>query len=350
MPEKPSPVGEYITALKNSDRFGPQVVACRTFPAIDARTAKNARVFPGGLTDLLEAMGISALYSHQAEAIELIQQGDDVLISTPTASGKSLIYNLPVFATLLENPQARALYLFPLKALAQDQARAITAMGELLSGQPAFPRILSSIYDGDTTAYQRKKIRESLPAILITNPDMLHLSLLAYHEIWGHLFANLTHVIIDEVHTYRGVFGSHMAWVLRRLQRICHLYGADPVFVLSSATVGNPTELGRNLLGRQVRVVTRSGAPQGARHVILLQPQDSAAGCGTMLLDAALHRNLRTIVYTQSRKMTELITMWSTRRLKGRRQEGKIASYRAGFLPEDRRAIEEKLASGELLG
>ncbi|WP_457574998.1 DEAD/DEAH box helicase [Desulfolithobacter sp.] len=350
MSEKLSPVGEYVTALKSSDRFGPQVVAHRIFPAIGARTVKSASVLPGALNDLLEAMGISALYSHQAEAIELIQQGNDVLISTPTASGKSLIYNLPVFARLLENPQATALYLFPLKALAQDQARAINAMGKLLPGQPPFSHNLSSIYDGDTTAYQRKKIRESLPAILITNPDMLHLSLLAYHEIWGHLFANLTHVIIDEVHTYRGVFGSHMAWVLRRLQRICHLYGANPVFVLSSATVGNPAELGRNLLGREVRVVTRSGAAQGARHIILLQPLDSAAGCGTMLLDAALHRHLRTIVYTQSRKMTELITMWSTRRLKGRQLEKKIASYRAGFLPEDRRAIEEKLASGELLG
>ncbi|WP_456473168.1 DEAD/DEAH box helicase [Desulfolithobacter sp.] len=350
MPEKPSPVGEYVNALKNSDRFGPQVVAHRIFPAIDAGTAKNTRVLPGPLTSLLEAMGIPALYSHQAEAIELIQQGNDVLVSTPTASGKSLIYNLPVFAALLKDSQARALYLFPLKALAQDQARTITSLAEHLSVKTVFPQAICSIYDGDTTSHQRKKIRESLPSILITNPDMLHLSLLAYHEIWGHLFANLTHVIIDEVHTYRGVFGSHMAWVLRRLQRICRLYGADPVFVLSSATVGNPTELGRKLLGRHVQAVTRSGAPRGTRHVILLQPHDSAAGSATMLLDAALHRKLRTIVYTQSRKMTELITMWSSRRLQKRQQEQKIASYRAGFLPEDRRAIEEKLASGQLLG
>ncbi len=271
------------------------------------------------------------------------------MVATPTASGKSLIYNLPVFNELLRNPQARALYLFPLKALAQDQLKNLETLGALLPDHfLEIQRQPAAIYDGDTTSYFRKKIREHLPAILISNPDMLHLSLLPYHHLWGTLFANLTHIILDEVHTYRGVFGSHMAWVIRRLKRICKVYGSDPVFILSSATIGNPEELGNLLLSSPVQVVSESGAPRAKRNVILLNPLDSAPTAATMLLEAALHRNLRTIVYTQSRKMTELITIWCERRLK--EHSGCIASYRAGFLPEDRRRIEEQLTTGDLLG
>ncbi|RUM37995.1 MAG: DEAD/DEAH box helicase, partial [Desulfobulbus sp.] len=246
------------------------------------------------------------------------------------------------------NPRARALYLFPLKALAQDQLKGINRLAALMPGcfsDRSLPA--AAVYDGDTSSYHRKKIRDHLPAILLTNPDMLHLSLLPYHHLWGTLFANLTHVVLDEVHTYRGVFGSHMAWVIRRLRRICSVYGSNPVFILSSATIGNPEELGEKLLSEQVSVITESGAPQAKKNFILLNPLDSAPIAATMLLEAALHRKLRTIVYTQSRKLTELITLWSQKRCKENRD--KIASYRAGFLPEDRRRIEQKLASGELL-
>ena len=340
-------VREYVAALKGSSRFGPQVVAHRVLAARQPELAATD-ILPAELTRVLAELGINALYNHQAEAIELISRRQNVLVATPTASGKSLIYNLPVFATLLANPGARALYIFPLKALAQDQLRAIEQIGALLP--PRFRdqcRNLAAIYDGDTSGYRRRKIRGDLPAILITNPDMLHLALLPYHDLWSGLFAELTHVIIDEVHTYRGVFGSHMAWVLRRLQRICRLYGSDPTFVLSSATVGNPQELARDLINADVRVIDSSGAPTPPRNVILINPLDSAAHAATMLLAAALHRGLRTIVYTQSRKMTELVTMWARRRLS--RFSDRIASYRAGFLPEDRRRIERALADGDLL-
>ncbi|HDL98033.1 MAG TPA: DEAD/DEAH box helicase [Desulfobacteraceae bacterium] len=345
----PGSVAEYLAAFKGSEHFGPQIVAHRLLPADEAEFAGPVPGLPRALEELLEKMGIRHLYSHQAQAVNLIMQGRNVLVATPTASGKSLIYNLPVFAGLLADPGARALYLFPLKALARDQVKTITAMAahlpEFFADQGRQP---AAIYDGDTSPYQRKKIRDNLPSILVTNPDMLHLALLPYHDIWGHLFANLTHVVIDEVHTYRGVFGSHMAWVVRRLKRICKLYGADPVFIMSSATVGNPEELGRGLTGEAVEVITRSGTPRPPRNIVLLNPLDSAPYTAALLLEAAVRRGLRTIVYTQSRKMTELITMWTGRRIGDLRDN--IASYRAGFLPEDRRNIEKRLADGSLLG
>jgi DEAD/DEAH box helicase domain-containing protein len=342
-------VAEYIAALTGSDRFGPQVAARKRHPESSAETAP----WPPGLSPALEQLlgeaGIEGLYSHQAQAIELILSGSHVVIATPTASGKSLIYNLPVFDSLLRNPAARALYLFPLKALAQDQVRTINSLAALL---PAcfHKRGLTpaAIYDGDTSSHRRKKIRDNLPGILVTNPDMLHLSMLPYHDLWRGLFCNLTHVIIDEVHTYRGVFGSHMAWVIRRLKRICSLYGSSPVFILASATIGNPEELAAALVDEPVAALTCSGAPRPPRNTVLLNPLDSAPYAATLLLEAAIRRGLRTIVYTQSRKMTELITMWAGRRIGGLKD--KIASYRAGFLPEDRREIEQRLSHGSLLG
>jgi len=342
-------VADYIAALKGSERFGPLVVASRRFASVDEIRAPAPQGIADKVLSLLEKMGIEKLYAHQAEAIDHILAGEDVLVATPTASGKSLIYNLPVLNTIVSRPYARALYLFPLKALAQDQVRTIESMASLLPEHFIDRGIAgAAVYDGDTTSYRRKKIRDNLPGVLVTNPDMLHLGLLPYHDLWGNLFANLTHVVIDEVHTYRGVFGSHMAWVIRRLRRICNLYGSNPVFVLSSATVGNPEELGTALLGAPVKAVTRSGSPRPPRNMLLLNPLDSAPYAATMLLESAVRRGLRTIVYTQSRKMTELITMWTGRRIEDMKE--KIASYRAGFLPEDRRQIEQRLADGTLLG
>ena len=341
-------VEEYIKALKGSKRFGRQVVAHRVFTHITGRTSPIGRQLNQKLIRTLKRLGISSLYSHQQQAIDHILDKKSVLVATPTASGKSLIYNLPVFQDITINPEAKALYLFPLKALAQDQLKTINRWAEML------PDFFSSInlqaaavYDGDTTGYHRKKIRDNLPAILLSNPDMLHLSLLPYHHLWGAFFANLSHIVLDEVHTYRGVFGSHMAWVLHRLQRICSLYGSNPVFILSSATIGNPAEFGKKLLSKPLRIITESGAPQPVRNIILYNPLDSAPVAATILLEAALHRKLRTIVYTQSRKLTELITLWCRKRVKGNKD--KIASYRAGFLPEDRREIERDLVTGKLL-
>jgi DEAD/DEAH box helicase domain-containing protein len=338
-------VAEYITALKGSPRFGPQVVHHERIEGGDGCFAELSVPLPPSLQGALAACGVSRLYSHQVAAIEKIRQGRDVMVATPTASGKSLIYNLPVFETVLREPAAAALYLFPLKALAQDQLRTLREM----TGRLTVPREpAAAIFDGDTSGYQRRKLRDNPPNILITNPDMLHLSMLAYHGGWRPFWANLTHVVIDEVHTYRGVFGSHMAWVLRRLQRICRLHGADPQFLLFSATVGNPGQLAADLLGRKVELVTETGAPRGDRHFIFINPWDGAAHTASLMLEAGLKRGLRTIVYTQSRKMTELVATWTQSRLGELRH--KLTAYRAGFLPEDRREIEAKLASGELLG
>ncbi|MDF1578526.1 MAG: DEAD/DEAH box helicase, partial [Desulfobulbales bacterium] len=339
-----SGVDEYIAALKGSSRFGPQVVHHEEIPAHPSRFSDLAEPLPPLLAEALAAAGFDKLYHHQATAVDLIRRGRDVIVATPTASGKSLIYNLPVFERIMAGG-GKGLYLFPLKALAQDQLRAVDKLAGFIS-KDLRPR--GAICDGDTSSYHRRKIRDNLPDILITNPDMLHLSMLGYHDRWSGLWQELSHVIIDEVHTYRGVFGSHMAWVLRRLLRICRHYGASPQFVLSSATVGNPAELAADLLGRGVETVTESTAPRSGRHFIFLNPHDSASHAASQMLEAALKRGLRTIVYTQSRKMTELIYVWTRARLGG--QHDKLTSYRAGFLPEERREIESRLSDGSLLG
>ncbi|RUM88553.1 MAG: DEAD/DEAH box helicase, partial [Thermodesulfatator sp.] len=265
--------------------------------------------------------------------------------ATPTASGKTLIYNVPVIEKFLERPESRALYLFPLKALAQDQLKAFNRMSGALSSalKPG-----AVIYDGDTSQRERTRIRKNPPNCLFTNPEMLHLSLLPYHGSWAVFWRNLSYVIIDEVHTYRGIMGSSMGWVFRRLRRICKKYGADPVFVLCSATIGNPDELAENLTGLKFQAITRSGAPQGKRHLLLVDPEGAgAAQTAVQLLLAAIKRGLRTICYTQSRKLTELVSLWAIQR--AGQLSDKISAYRAGFLPEERRLIEASLSSGELL-
>jgi len=338
-------VAEYITALKSSPRLGQQVVHHEELAEFPAAYAKNRIDWPRVLEEALRQMGIDALYRHQVSATDAVRRGENVIVSTPTASGKSLIYNLPVFEQIMRAPESTAMYLFPLKALAQDQLRAIQELAAMLPEElvPA-----AAIYDGDTTAYKRKKLRERPPNILITNPDMLHLSMLGFHSTWSDYFARLTHVILDEVHTYRGIFGSHMSWVLRRLKRICSYYGSRPQFILSSATVANPDELARDLLGEEAAVICESGAPRAKRHFIFINPLDSAATAASQLIEASLKRGLRTIVYTQSRKLTELVSIWTQQRLG--KLSSKLTSYRAGYLPEERREIEAKLSDGSLLG
>ncbi len=340
---------EYINSLKQSAKFGPQVVCHKIFSPVSRSLADSFPSLSPVIQKGLEKIGIKNLYSHQEEALRLIAERKDILIATPTASGKSLIYNLPVLQELLRDKDMHALYLFPLKALAQDQLRSLKTLAAHV-GNESLGKIerVGDIYDGDTSAYARRKLRENPPPILITNPDMLHLSFLPYHGSWSHFFKKLKFIIIDEIHTYRGVFGSHMAWVIRRLQRIAAHYGADPTFIMASATVGNPEELGRALIGGEVSTVVETGAPRPKRHMLFLNPWDSAASATCQLLEAALKRGLRTIVYTQSRKMTELITVWTRPRLGD--LADKLSSYRAGFLPEERREIENRLSTGKLLG
>ncbi len=294
----------------------------------------------------LETLGIRRLYSHQTEALAAVAAGRHVLTVTPTASGKSLIYMLPTLQAIAADPDARALYLFPYKALEQDQLQALRSM---IGAAGLGERVSAAIYDGDTPARERKKLRASPPGVLITNPDMLHLGFLAYHDEWRELFANLEYVVVDELHVYRGIFGSHFHHVMRRLARVCRRHGSDPRFIVSSATIGNPAEFATSLLGAEFACVTESGAPRAGQHFVFINP---AAGspytAATWLLEHCVRAGLRTIAFTKARKITELLASW----VAGTAPDlmPRIASYRAGYLPAERRAIETRLASGELMG
>ena len=361
----PAGVGEYIAALLASAKMGDQVTHHRLLPGAEPVFAPSRLPWPRAIGNLLEERGVR-LYSHQALATDHIRAGHSVVVATPTASGKSLIYNLPVLERHLHDPDARALYLFPLKALAQDQLAAFTA---LTATWPEAARPTAALYDGDTSDHFRRKIRRDPPTVLVSNPEMLHLGILPHHEQWAAFLAGLTHVVVDEAHTYRGVFGAHMAQVFRRLNRLAGRYGARPTYVLCTATVGNPGELASGLIGAGDSapvvveepdamaetprpadapvVIDTSGAPQGPRHFVFLNPEQSPATAAIDLLKAALARNLRTIVYCRSRRMTELVSLWAGSR-SGPYKE-RISAYRAGFLPEERRSIEARMASGELL-
>lgn len=344
-------VADYIRSLLASEKLGPQVRHHRCEPAREAVYAASRLPWPAAIRRTLDERGLSGLYSHQALATDHIRAGRSVVVATPTASGKSLIYNLPVLERHLHDSEARALYLFPLKALAQDQ---LAGLQRLVSGWPGEARPTAALYDGDTSDHFRRKIRRDPPTVLISNPEMLHLALLPHHEQWAPFLAGLSHIVVDEAHTYRGVFGAHMAGVFRRLNRLAAHYGAAPSYVFCTATVGNPGELAAALSGldlmpgrRPPVVVDRSGAPQGARHYVFLDPEQSPATAAIDLLRAALARKLRTIVYCRSRRMTELVSLWAGS-LTGP-WAGRISAYRAGFLPEERRQIEARMASGELL-
>ncbi len=333
----------YIRALKQSGLFEGRLIHVDRVPAFPAAWADEGfRVSPP-LAGALKARGISRLFAHQAQAVASIRDGCHVVVSTPTASGKSMIYTLPMLERLVENPGASALYLSPLKALAQDQLRKLVDTAAAIPGLD----FRAAIYDGDTRAAARKKIRELPPNLLLTTPEMLHLSFLAHHVKWEPFFRRLSMVVVDEVHTYRGVMGSHMAQIFRRLLRICRRYGSRPVFVLTSATVANPGELAGQLTSLPFVVVDQGDIGWGQRSTVMIDASEGAARDAILLLKAALHRGLRTIVYTQSRKMAELISVWV--REKAGRLSDRIAAYRAGLLPEERRKIEQRLADGSLL-
>ncbi|WP_246052221.1 DEAD/DEAH box helicase [Desulfobotulus mexicanus] len=337
-------IAAYLEALK---RYGPikdRVVTHRKIPGTKASFTPLHPPLAPPLRRMLEKIGIRDLYSHQAEAINRIRQKKHTVVATPTASGKSLTYNIPVLERFIANPDAKALYLFPLKALARDQKESFAAMA-LNMGVLSPPSV--AVYDGDTSSYERSKIRRNPPAVVISNPEMLHLALLPFHEKWAVFFSGLETVVIDEVHTLRGVMGSHMAWVFRRLLRICRHYGSSPTFVFCSATIDSPEDLAARLTGLSVGAVSGSGAASPDKHFLMLDGMDAGSRMVLDLIHAALHRGFRTLVYCQSRKMTELVALWANG-LSGTFR-GKIAAYRAGFLPEDRRDIEKKMGSGELL-
>jgi DEAD/DEAH box helicase domain-containing protein len=297
----------------------------------------------------LGANGVTALYRHQAEAWEAAQRGENVVVTTGTASGKSLAFNLPVLDAIARQPKTRALYLYPTKALSQDQARSLAELG-LKGLRPA-------IYDGDTPGERRWQIRKWANLVL-TNPDMLHVGVLPHHDRWGDVLANLRFVVVDEAHVYRGVFGSHVANVLRRLRRLARVYGAEPQFLLASATIANAGELALELTGEPATVVDRDTSARAEREVVIWNPplldvelglRASPLGDAARLLSQLATRGLRTICFAKSRKAAELIHRFAAERVDIATAQ-RLAPYRAGYTPEQRREIERRLVDGELLG
>lgn len=321
----------------------------------DSRQAQYAPV-PEALhpkvQQALQAMGHSKLYVHQAEAFRLAHSGTPIVVATPTASGKSLCYNLPVLHALAEQPQARALYMFPTKALARDQEEALHKVMRLAGiSQPAVT------YDGDTPADARRAAKER-GGVLLTNPDMLHAGILPHHTNWARFFANLSYVVIDELHVYRGVFGSHLANVLRRLKRIAQFHGANPTFIFASATIGNAAEHASRMLGQAVTCVGVNGAPKGRRHVMIYNPpvvnhelgiRASCVKTAVSLTLDLVRAEVPTLVFGQSRNSIEVMLKYLRDRLKADYIDPEsIQSYRGGYLPDTRRRIEAGLRNGSV--
>lgn len=340
-----------VAAARAWDRLleGEELAYLGRLPAADPRTVPVPGDLPPTVRDALAGLGIQDLYTHQADALVAARQGAHVIVTTGTASGKTLAFNLPVLEALARDPSSRALYLYPTKALARDQARALTAFG--------LPFLRPALYDGDTAPEQRRQLR-SWANILLTNPDLVHVGLLPHHDRFGDVLANLRYVVVDEAHVYRGVFGSHVANVLRRLRRIAAAYGAAPQFLLASATVANPGELGERLTGQPVEVVDRDGAPRAERTVALWNPplldpalglRASALGEGARLLAGLVEAGLRTICFAKSRRAAELVHRFAAERLEPGLAR-RLSPYRAGTTPEQRREIERRLVDGELLG
>ena len=323
---------------------GEEVAHLTTEPEREARFAP----LPDNLDPRVrDAIGVPQLYAHQRAAWDAAQRGEHVMVTTGTASGKTLAFNLPVLDALARQPKTRALYLYPTKALAQDQFRT-------LSGYRV-PKLKPAIYDGDTPTEQRWQIRK-WSNVILTNPDMVHIGLLPNHDRWGDVLANLRYVVVDEAHVYRGVFGSHVANVLRRLRRLARVYGSEPQFLLASATISNPGELGASLLGAPVTVVGDDAAPRAERTIVLWNPPllDSEFGLrGSALAEAArlqamfVERGLRTLTFAKSRKAAELIHRFTAERLG---DDAQLSPYRAGYTAQQRREIERRLSEGDLLG
>ncbi|MCP4040841.1 MAG: DEAD/DEAH box helicase, partial [Gammaproteobacteria bacterium] len=303
------------------------------------------------LASALRSRGIDRPYSHQRWAWDSIRDGRHSVIVTPTASGKTLCYNLPVLHAALSN-RTKALYLFPTKALSQDQVAEILELNR--AGEMG---VRTYTFDGDTPGDARKAVR-TRGDIVVTNPDMLHQGILPHHTKWAQFFENLRFVVIDEMHTYRGVFGSHMANLIRRLKRICGFYGSRPVFILCSATIANPGELGEGLIGEPVHTISESGAPRGQKHLLLWNPpvvnpdlgiRASARSQTSRIARSAVKAKFKTIIFTQTRLMVEVLTKYLKDTFdRDPRRPSRVKAYRGGYLPTERRATEKKLRSGDV--
>ncbi|HSB38624.1 MAG TPA: DEAD/DEAH box helicase [Gaiellaceae bacterium] len=328
---------------------GEELAHLELVPAREAVLAPLPKGLHPRVREALAEQGIEALYGHQAEAWEAAARGEHLVVTTGTASGKTLAFNLPVLDALAREPKRRALYLYPTKALAQDQLRSLRLLGSTLA------KLKVAVYDGDTAADRRWQVRKWANLIL-SNPDMLHVGVLPHHDRWGDVLSNLTYVIVDEAHVYRGVFGSHVANVLRRLRRLARVYGAEPQFLLASATIANPGELGARLLGVETTVIGDDAAPRAERTVALWNPpltdeelglRASALGEASRLMADLVERGLRTLCFAKSRRAAELIHRFTADRLG---DDSLLSPYRAGYTPAQRREIERRLLEGELLG
>ncbi len=347
-------IPEFLEHLSSLPGYRGQMVHVERLSPREPRFGDLSTPLAPALQGVLDAAGVGRLYSHQAAAIEAARRGEHVIVATGTSSGKTLCYNIPVLEALLAEPLSRALYLFPTKVLAQDQAR---ALNELL---PAAPAARAAVFDGDTPAGSRAEIRRRA-TVLLSNPDMLHRTILPQHARWGEFFRHLRYVVLDEAHVYRGVFGSHVACLLRRLQRVCALHGAAPQFLLCSATLANPAQHAASLLGQRATVIGEDGAPQGERHFVLWNPplEDAATGRRASLnvetaelLAEAARCGLRTIAFGRTRKVAELLFIYAQGKLRKDRPElaERLSAYRGGYLAAERREIERRLFAGELLG
>ncbi|MBC8102187.1 MAG: DEAD/DEAH box helicase [Cytophagales bacterium] len=345
----------FLARFKRHPDYKDQIVHVEQIPAREARWGELDAPLPSRLSGALALQGVTQLYCHQAQAIDLARMGHHLIVTTPTASGKSLCYNAPVLETLLLDPGARALYLFPTKALAQDQRGKLEALR-------LHAEIATATYDGDTPKEERGWVKKTA-RVVITNPDMLHIGILPYHTGWGTFLRNLRYVVIDEAHTYRGVFGAHVANILRRLRRVCDRYGAHPQFIACSATIANPGELFGRLTGLEAEAISGDGAPTGRKHFIFWNPPiyDPATGArrssnaeATTLFTTLVGEGVRTIAFTRARKTAELLLTYARRAFESTGTQAglvkKIISYRAGYTAEQRRDIERRLFNGELTG
>lgn len=342
---------DWLEAIQGDARLAGQIVHVHETAAQEARFAEPQQAIHLSLVARLESIGIGQLFSHQAHAFDLALQGNDLVIVTGTNSGKTLCYNLPVIQTCLTEPSARALYLFPTKALAQDQARRLE---ELIPD----PSLRCATYDGDTPMNRRGSIRK-LCHMLLSNPDMLHVGILPHHELWGSYLRSLRIIVIDELHSFRGVFGSHFAGVMRRLLRLCEWYGSRPQIIACSGTIGNPEELFQRLTGRSPTVLAEDGAPKGKRTYVFWNPPEigeherlSANLVTSELLATFAELGVRSLAFNRARVTSEIVLRYSRKRLRdeGRVPESSIESYRAGYTPKERRQIEQALFKGKLLG
>ena len=346
-------VEAYIQHLKNSPSFMQNVAAWRVLPAREARYAE----FPEGLDPRLSAAlgrrGIARPYLHQRQAMDAALAGEDFVVVTPTASGKTLCYNVPVLEAILRDEASRALYLFPTKALSSDQVAELYALIEDMDVP-----VKAYTYDGDTPASARTAIRQA-GHVVVTNPDMLHQGILPHHAKWVKLFENLKYVVIDEIHAYRGVFGSNLANVVRRLKRVCAFYGAKPTFICCSATIANPRELAEAMTGCKMRLIDENGAPAGERHVVFYNPPVVNRQLGiragsipeTRNIAAGLLRaGVQTIVFARSRLTVEVLVRYLKDMVRDPLgNAGRVRGYRGGYLPTQRREIERELRAGRIL-